>query len=265
MIYTTPEKFIAAVRAVYLMAKNGRYHYGDSYAMPPCSDGAISCDRLEARACWNLGWTDQPIVGRTCGITVFNMETYLLRWGWKKIANKADLKKGDIVLMKEKGTSKPTTYWHTFVLTAYDPATQICSKYDEGAQWRIESAQPFVNVPLNEWTKDDRAHGHIPREFYCGFRVPVATKKTEKYTRSFRAVYSGQKGSHVRVLQKLLRYANCRGADNKALEVDGVCGENTVHAINVYQTRKRKQGIELGTNGANDGICGEKMWKAMIG
>ena len=261
MIYTTPSKFIAAVRQVYLMAKRGNFRYGDSYKMPPCSDGAISCDRLIARACWDLGWHDQPIVGSTCGITVFNMEKYLTSWGWKKITSKSKLQRGDVVLFKERGTSQPTTYWHTFVLTAYNPETDICSKYDEGAKWRIDSIQPFVDVPLNQWTVDDRANGQIPRVFYCGFRAPTASKKTEKYTKTFPAVYLGKKGSAVRLLQKLLRYANCKGKDGKVLNVDGECGENTVYAIKVYQIRKKKQGIDLGT----DGICGAKMWKTMIG
>lgn len=257
MIYSTPAKFLAAVRQVYLTAKAGNYRYGDSKKMPPTSDGVISCDRLIAKACWDLGWTDQPVVGATSGITVINMEEYFKKWGWKKITSKAKLQKGDVVLMKKIGTSKPDASWHSFVLTAYDPATGICSKYDEGSQERIKATQPFKNVPLNEWPDT--------RTFYCGFRVPVFSKKNEKYVKNLPAVYLGKSGSAVRLLQKLLRYANCKGKDGKVLEVDGDCGENTVHAINVYQTRKRKQGIELGTNGVNDGVCGEKMWKAMVG
>lgn len=252
-IYFTPNRFINAVSNVYRMAYADGWTYGDSHALPPCSDRIISCDRLVARALWDLGLTDQP----RGGITVINMESYLLKWGFKKITNAGDLLRGDIVLMRANGQTSPSASWHAFVLTAYNPATQICSKYDEGSNERIRSPQPFVNVPLNEWIGR--------RTFYAGFRCPAYNKRKETYEKTFSAVYDGKKNSSVRVLQKLLRYANCRGKDGKALVVDGVCGENTVHAINVYQSRKRRQGIELGTDGKNDGICGSKMWKAMIG
>lgn len=259
MIYITAEQFLSAVRRVYLTAKAGNYRYGDSKKMPPTSDGVISCDRLIAKACWDLGWTEQPIKGATCGITVENMEQYLLKWGWKKITKKSDLQRGDVILMNHIGQKTADASWHTYVLVSYDPATDTVSKYDEGDTWRITATQPFIKKAFNEWTTP----GEVPvvRTFYCGFRCPQLPKKNEKYTRSFRAVYNGQKGSHVRFLQKLLRYANCKGKDGKVLTVDGECGENTVYAIKTYQIRKKKQGIDLGT----DGICGAKMWKTMIG
>ena len=261
MIYLTVPKWMNAVENVCITAKMAHWLYGDSHTLPPCSDKPtpfISCDRMIARAFWNLGLTDQPgKPGTTCGITVMNMEPYLLAHGFTKINSKKNLKKGDIVLMKKKQTATPTAEWHTFVLTAYDSKTGICSKFDEGSQARINAGGFFANVPLEEWAS---------KEFYCGFRIPTAPdKKKEIYTRSFKAVYKGVKGSNVRLLQKLLRYANCRGKDGKALTVDGVAGENTIYAINYYQTRKRKRGIELGTDGKNDGICGSKMWQTMIG
>ena len=223
MIYTTPKKFIAAVKGVYEMARNGHFAYGDSKAMPPCSDGKISCDRLVARACWNLGWTDQPRVGQTCGITVINMEAYLTKWGWKKITKQADLKAGDVVLMKEKGHEKPDAAWHTFVLTAYKNG--ICSKYDEGSQQRINSVQPFVNVPLNEWPTN--------KVFYCGFRVPQ--KEGTVYNVTVKGWKKGDKGNSVLLAQKLLRDKGYRGKDGKTLKRDGVAGANTCFALRAFR------------------------------
>lgn len=163
-IKVTEKQWLDAVRNVYLMAYKGHFTYGDSKSMPPCADKIISCDRLVARACYDLGWKSQP----NGGITVVNMETYLTRWGFGKITKQADLKSGDIVLFKWNGQSKPTWKWHTFVITAYNPKTAICSKYDEGSQKRIDSIQPFTNVPLKEWQGS--------RSFACGFRPPYKTE-----------------------------------------------------------------------------------------
>ena len=48
------------------------------------------------------------------------------------------------------------------------------------------------------------------------------------------------------------------------LDLDREAGANTIYAINSYQNDRRKQGVELGTNGKNDGTCGQKMWKDLI-
>lgn len=157
----TVSNFLSAVRAVYEMAHNGGYKYGDSHGVPPCSDGIISCDRLVARALWNLGYQDQP----KGGITVLNMENYLLAKGLKKITDPNALNAGDIVLMKQRGTVSPTADWHTFVLTMFASQANI-SKYDMGSQERIKSYQPFTLVPLNQWPGS--------KEFYCAFRIDEA-------------------------------------------------------------------------------------------
>lgn len=153
-----------AVAGVYIMAHNGKYRYGDSKGVPPCSDGIISCDRLIARALYNLGFKAQP----AGGITVLNMEQYLLSWGFTKITDPNKLTHGDIVLMKQNGTTAPNAMWHTFLIDAFYSVNKI-DKYDCGSQSRIQSAQPFKSVPLDEWTN---------RSFYCGFRSPGDSKDT---------------------------------------------------------------------------------------
>lgn len=81
------------------------------------------------------------------------------------------------------------------------------------------------------------------------------------YTVTLEGVEKGCKGPSVKILQRLLRSMSIKGKDGKLLKVTGVCDEDTVHAICIYQTRRRKHGIDVGTNGKSDGQCGKKMWK----
>ena len=224
MIYLTPKKFIEAVKKVCQTAREKHYRYGDSHAMPPTTDGVISCDRMIAKALWDLGYTDQPSKP-TCGLTVINMEDYLTKRGWKKITKASDLKAGDIVLMRQIGQDRPTAAWHTFVITKYDPKTGICSKYDEGSQERINTPQPFVNVPLNQWQGQ--------KQFYCGFRCPQ--KEETVYNAAIKKWKKGDKGNSVLLVQKLLRDKGYRGKDGKTLKRDGVAGVNTCYALRQFR------------------------------
>ena len=54
------EDLVDAVAGVYQMAHDNNFQYGNSVTLPPCEDGFISCERLIARALWDLGITDQP-------------------------------------------------------------------------------------------------------------------------------------------------------------------------------------------------------------
>ncbi|HCC04524.1 MAG TPA: hypothetical protein DEP51_06735, partial [Clostridiales bacterium] len=166
----TTEEFISAVKNVYEMAHNGNFKYGHSTTLPPCEDGIISCDRLIARALWNLGMTDQ-VQG---GMTVGNEDEYLTSHGFENIiknnqyVQKGDtklsedeyIKPGDIILL-DHGNEKeaPTPRWHTFVIVSYtydkENNVAMCTKYDTGQQWRIDSQQPF-SVPLFESGYENR-------------------------------------------------------------------------------------------------------------
>jgi len=242
MIYTTPAKWISQVRKAYLYGHNN-CHYGDSHGTPPCSDGFMSCDRMIALAAYNTGWRDQP----AGGITVLNMEAYLLKWGWSKITKQADLQKGDIVLMKSTGTDRPTAAWHTFALTAYDPATKTCSKYDAGSEARLRASQPFTGVPLNEWG--------TTKSFYCGFRCPEK-KSLGKYEISTAEVRQSSEGSHVKLMQILLRGRGYKGKDGKLLQRDGIAGTNTIYALKKFQAAHSLP---------ETGICDRKTWAKLSG
>ena len=163
----TKMEFLREVASVYQMAHDNGYVYGDSHGTPPCSDGFISCDRLIARALWNLGLTDQP----EGGFIVEQEEEYLTARGFEKIERQEDLRGGDIVIQCNEGGE----IIHSFVLVYYDPITTECIKYDcghftpEGAD-RISSQQPFYTV-LADFPE---------RKFYCGFRIKESYEVKEE-------------------------------------------------------------------------------------
>ena len=69
-------------------------------------------------------------------------------------------------------------------------------------------------------------------------------------------VKDGSKGASVELLQKLLKGLGYKGANNKALTLDGEAGTNTIHALKAYQ---KKAGLVV------DGICGPKTWHKILG
>ena len=161
----TQDQWIAAVKAVYKMAHDGGYVYADSTAMPPCSDKKISCDRLEARALYNLGMKDQRKGGEVCG----TFPEWFAAHGFTKITNKAKLQGGDIVFVDNGGkTSVPDATWHMFTIVSYDKKTGMCHKYDCGSTPRIQGNQPFY-VQLEEWGTAKR--------FKFAYRAPYTYEK----------------------------------------------------------------------------------------
>lgn len=136
-------QFLAAVANVAYMARVNGWQYGDSHALPPCSDGLISCDRLESRALWDLGITNQP----AGGWNVPGLAANLPLLGFTETTNRSLIVPGTVCIV---GLGSDQTH-HCFTIASYDPGTDTCSKYDEGEQWRIESVQPFTGVPLIEW------------------------------------------------------------------------------------------------------------------
>ena len=81
----------------------------------------------------------------------------------------------------------------------------------------------------------------------------------------FDAVKLNSKGVSVYVLQTVLRLLGFLGTDGLPLEIDGKSGDNTVFAINTFQSTMRAYGYEVGTNGENDGVFGDNCWKCLLG
>ena len=138
------EVFMKSVQNTVEYAKNHNYHYGNSHAKPPTSDGIISCDRLISKALWDIGYTDQD----AGGVVVAEMESYLLSRGWKKSTNIQDCKYGSVVLVGPNGVNGAPS--HAFVCVGYNPSTGVMQTYDEGAEWRIYANQPFTTT---DWTQ----------------------------------------------------------------------------------------------------------------
>ena len=157
--------FLKAVKKVADKARKNGWYYGDSHSTPPCDDKKISCDRIIARALYDLGYTEQP----GGGITIHNMAPYLAGWGFVSVS-KSKIRPGAVVAIKDINDN---TITHVFVVSKYDPKTEICNKYDTGADWRIQSKQPFKNVPLIEWPS--------ARKFMYAYNVPYALKGTAAY------------------------------------------------------------------------------------
>lgn len=151
------ETFLKAVQNVYQMAHNGHYKYGNSTTLPPCSDHRISCDRIVARALWDMGFHDQPRGGITCG----QVDKWLPAHGFTKVTNQKDIKPGAVVAYRNNGHS-----WiaHVFVVVSYDHKTKRCVKFDTGSDTRIQTKQPYQNVPLNQWGRW--------RTFYAAYNPP---------------------------------------------------------------------------------------------
>lgn len=155
--------FLKAVKAVADKAKKEGWHYGDSHATPPCSDKTISCDRIVARALWDLGYTDQ----RKGGITCNDMPTYLHEHGFIGTTKKSEIKAGAVVAVGQTLDSIE----HVFVVESYNAKTDMCRKYDTGSDARIKHGAYYTNVRLCEWSN---------RKFLAAWNVPADLKGQTK-------------------------------------------------------------------------------------
>lgn len=155
--------FLKAVKAVADKAKKESWHYGDSHATPPCSDKTISCDRIVARALWDLGYTDQ----RKGGITCNDMPTYLHEHGFIGTTKKSEIKAGAVVAVGQTLDNVE----HVFVVESYNAKTDMCRKYDTGSDARIKHGAYYTNVRLCEWSN---------RKFLAAWNVPADLKGQTK-------------------------------------------------------------------------------------
>lgn len=179
-VTTSATTFLNAIKAVADQARSEKWTYGNSTSTPPCADKKISCDRLIARALYNLGYTDQPKGGIVCGKSI---DEHLQKWGFTKVTNKSKIKSGAIVAVKNKNQ---TYVNHVFVVKTYNPTTDKCDKYDTGSNERIKTVQPFNNVKLVEWPD---------REFVCAWNVPnnlkTSNNKNNNNTQTSNYIYNG--------------------------------------------------------------------------
>lgn len=211
----TQTQFLNAVKSVCELARKEGWKYGDSRTSVPCLDKVISCDRMVARALYNLGFKDQRIGGEVCT----TLPTYLVAHGWKATTNTANIKPGAIVAVRQKDHSYID---HVFVVTEYNAKTGYCSKYDCGSKSRIDSTQPFKNVKLMEWAnKVFVAAWNVPDKFEPDVIDAVPDEEvTPKKTTTVSTVYKGVNYSPVyNYTYYRKKYADLRekyGTDKKA-------------------------------------------------
>lgn len=77
-----------------------------------------------------------------------------------------------------------------------------------------------------------------------------------------KTVQNGENGTHVLLVQEILKARGYKGKDGKELTLDRECGTNTIYAIKNYQRDREK--VNPGICGGVDGIAGEKTLKDMI-
>lgn len=114
------------------------------------------------------------------------------------------------------------------------------------AEWDYWGMPDFISDPETVWT------------------ISTTTSKKEGSKYMLETVKRGRKSDSVGIAQSILKAMGYKGKDGEELEVDCSCGANTEYAINCYQEDRRAEGVELGTNGKNDGSCGPKMWMDMV-
>ena len=207
------------------MAKDNGWKYGNSTTKRPCDDKTISCDRLPARALYDLGFTNQPTGGITCG----HMEAYLPKFGFTKVTKKSQIKPGAVVAVKYDNHNYID---HVFVVESYNPYQDTCVKYDTGSNERIKSNQP-VSAKLLEWGST--------RKFVAAWNVPDKlnpTKPTDTTSPTTKWKATGTATATVDNLNvrqtpngTILRQVN----KGNRFEVDGTSSGEWVH-VNVAGT-----------------------------
>lgn len=131
------ETFLASVKAVQEYARAHKYIYADSQSTVPTADHKISCDRLVAKALWDLGYHDQVKGGIALGR---GFEEYLMKHGFKRSTSMKDAKAGSVmVVMNPSGSSR-----HVFVIAS--KVGENYTRYDCGSLEWIRSKQPLAGL-----------------------------------------------------------------------------------------------------------------------
>lgn len=141
------DEFLESCKNTMDFARINGYKYGNSTAQNPTTDGYISCDRLVAKALYDLGYTDQPTGGITCG----DADDWLSSHGFIRSTSWEDVKQGSIMLVKHQGKDHTS---HMFVFASdFNMNTMTGDRYDAGSDGFIQSSQPLKN--LGFWYRTD--------------------------------------------------------------------------------------------------------------
>lgn len=254
------EAHIAATAAFAKTAKAGGYIHGDSHSIPPCADHITACDRgAVAKPLWDLGFTNQP----AGGITVLNMEKYLLSWGFRKLSPNNGLKRGDVVLMKQNGTTAPTADWHTFLVTDVTVSGRVTliNKYDFGSTERIRAGAYFVGTPVNQWAD---------KSVYCIFRWGKSgIDENQPYTFAPKDVKAGSTGASQYLATEILKAYDIKACNKNGkpqdLELNDRWTNGDMCAMTQWKLdRLRQNGVNLAKGPYGAGEIGPRDWESLL-
>lgn len=144
------------------------------------------------------------------------------------------------------------------------PAGNVIRHYDVTGKYcpGIDGWIPVIGGKTETAWKDFKARltatqTNTQAATQTGSNQPTAAQDTTggMYMFNVATIKRGSKGNDVKLLQTLLKAAGCKGADNKALAIDGDAGSNTEAAIKKYQKKKKL---------TVDGEAGPVTWAAIL-
>lgn len=139
----TQEMLDNAVREAYEWAHEHCYYAPTDQSFPVGSDGKMDCTGLMLRALTTLGLVNEPL---NCD----QINERMGQLGFVKTEDIEDVYRYHCFVqwVQPQWVGSEHVH-HTYYSLGGDG--QTISKYDTGSNWRIQSAQPFEGVSVNEW------------------------------------------------------------------------------------------------------------------
>ena len=143
MLAITQEQLDAVVREAYEHAHACCVYASTDRSFPVGEDGRMDCTGLMLRALWWAGYVDRAM---NCD----EADQLMGDLGFVKSTDPEDIYRyHGFVQWCEPHNVGTEHVNHTYYSLGGDGRT--ISKYDTGSDPRIEAAQPFVGVPVDEW------------------------------------------------------------------------------------------------------------------
>lgn len=251
----TQAQLDSAVREAYNHAYLCCHYAPTDRSFPVGNDGVMDCTGLMLRALYTLGLVHEPL---NCD----QIDSLMGKLGFVKSTDINDVYRyhGFVQWVQPQWVGSNHVH-HTYYSLGGDGRT--ISKYDTGSDQRINSPQPFTNVPINEWgnklifkhiwilpdVPSQQQQNDTNVYLKIGGQNMATTYKLEEIKR-------GDKGNSVLLLQEILK---SRGQYKG--ELDKQFGPATEKAVIDYQTARIKMGAKLGNA---DGIVGPKTWNDLL-
>ncbi len=193
-----------------------------------------------------------PVKSRGASYTG-NMYEVFRACGFEDVTAKVDLSSGKGL---ERGDVLLNTARHTAV---------YCGNSKEAEASINEKGAAAGGRPGDQTGREIlvREYRNYPWDYVLRYREPDGKKEpglTDTGEGAYRfvtvTVRYASKGASVRLLQILLRGLGYIGRDGQPLQPDSEAGQNTIHALKMYQ---KNRGLEA------DGICGPLTWRSLAG